>query len=376
MPWKVMSLMSERHEFCQIALQQGNNFHVLCKRYGISRKTGYKWLKRYRTQGYDGLRDISRKPHRIPDRTDQEIEDIVVHIHHQYPSWGPRKLHALMKQELVKDICPSLSTVTRILKRYGLVREVETPVDYESVEHFERPFPNDLWQMDLKGPLRFPDGRKVYAVGILDDHSRYLVGLHMIADATDDSVLDCWIDAASHYGLPAATLTDHGAQFRMVDEASSAFRVHLWACGVRHTQGRVAHPQTQGKIERFWRTLNTEVLRCHSYGDLTSWQSCFDDWRHVYNHVRPHQAIGDIAPARLYIRSLRAYKTPDQRERTGELDSVYRRVSPRGQLSLSGKRFIIGRGFRGWTVELRSLGTGCWHVYFRNRFIKELLVTS
>ena len=376
MPWKVNSLMSERHEFCQVALKQSYNFSVLCQHYGISRKTGYKWLKRYRARGCKGLHELSRRPHCIPNRTDPEIEAVVVHLQHQYPRWGPRKLQALMKNALPADRCPSLSTVSRILKRHGLIGTKEAPVDYDTVEHFERAFPNDLWQMDLKDCIRLPDGQKLYPVGILDDHSRYLLLLELIADCRDVTTLSVWIDAVREHGLPNETLTDHGAQFRSADDQSSSFRTYLWSCGVIHAQGRVKHPQTQGKIERFWRTFNHEVLRRYSYADRDSWQHCLDDWRHTYNHVRPHQALGDIVPAKRYRPSERRYREPDRRERIGNSDSIYRSVSPRGQINLSGKRFIVGRGFRGWMVELRPLGDGCWHVYFRNRFIKELLVTS
>src|SRR4030042_2887297 len=230
--------------------------------------------------------------------------------------------------------------------------------------------------MDLKDSLRLSNGQKLYPVGILDAHSRYLVRLEIVPDYRDMTTLAVWINAARECGLPNETLTDHGAQFRSLDEETSAFRVHLWACGVDHTQGRVAHPQTQGKIERFWRTLSHEVLRKHSYVDQYSWQQCFDEWRYVYNPIRPHQAISDQTPSQLYLRSLHAYEEPDHRERIGRSESIYRNVNPRGQISLSGKRFIVGRGFRGWTVGLRPLGHGCWHAYFRNRFVKELLVDS
>src|SRR4030043_895964 len=236
MPWKVQSLMSERHEYCQSALVQGNNFTALCKRYGISRKTGYKWLQRYLSNGYDGLSDHSCRPHRIPRRLDPELEGLIVHLHYQYPAWGPRKLHALMKNALSVDRCPSLSTVSRILKRHGLTIVREELVQYDSVDHFERPFPNDLWQMDLKDSLRLPNGQKLYPVGILDDHSRYLIRLEIVPDYRDMATLAVWINAARECGLPNETLTDHGAQFRSLDEETSAFRVHLWACGVDHTQ--------------------------------------------------------------------------------------------------------------------------------------------
>jgi len=373
MPWGVKSLMSQRHEFCKLALKTGN-FSALCKRYEISRKTGYKWLHLFQTKGYEGLCDRSRRPHRIANQVILEVEAIVVHLHAHYPRWGPRKLHALMKAEASRYDCPSLSTVARIMKRHGLVREKEQTVDHYTVDQFERPNPNDLWQMDLKD-LRLPDGKKLYSVGIIDDHSRYLLRLEIQSDCKDSSVLSVWINAAREFGLPNETLTDHGPQFRGDDKYSSFFRTHLWSCDVNHTQGRVRHPQTQGKIERLWRTLNHEVLSCHNYTDINSWQHCFDEWRHIYNHVRPHQALGDIVPANRYCPSKRPYSEPDRRDRVGNIDSIYRSVSVKGQINLSGKCLEVGRGFRGSVIELRPLGTGCWHAYYRKRFIKELLVT-
>lgn len=373
MPWKVRSLLSQRHKFCKLALET-SNFSALCKRYEISRKTGYKWLALYRQYGYNGLYDLSRRPHRIPNRISGEIESLLVHLHKHYPRWGPRKLHALMKSELGTAHCPSLSSVARIMKRHGLVLEKEALTEHYTVDHFERSVPNELWQMDLK-ELRLPGGQKVFPVGIIDDHSRYLVRLEIVTDCYDSTVLSVWINAARSYGLPDETLTDHGAQFRYDDNHSSLFRTYLWACDVKHTQGRVRHPQTQGKIERLWRTLSHEVLRCQNYTDLNSWQQCFDEWRYIYNNVRPHQSLGDVAPVKRYHASQRAYREPDLRERIGNPDSIYRLVNPSGYIRLSGKQIVIGRGFRGSVVELRPLGTGCWHAYFRNRFVKELLVT-
>lgn len=372
MPWRVSSIMSQRYEFCILASETGANISVLCKGFSISRQTGYKWLSRYRESGIDGLCDRSRRPHRSPFRTASDVEGMVVSLREQYPAWGPRKLHRLLRDRFPGDCLPSIVTVARILKRRGLIETAEPAPVWPAVGRFERPHPNDLWQMDLKGPLRLPDGRKIYPVGILDDHSRYLIGLRMIADATDEAVLTCWIAAAAKYGLPEDTLTDHGGQFRIVDEASSAFQVYLWACGVGHTQGRVAHPQTQGKIERFWRTLKHELLSRRSYSDLASWQSSFDEWRNVYNHIRPHQELGDEPPVSRYCPSDRLYCEPDRHVRVGEPDSQYRRVSPRGQISLGGCRLMIGRGYAGWTVECRSQGNGWWHIYFRNRFVREL----
>ena len=376
MPWRAVTAMSQRYEFCIQASEPGCNISELCRKIGISRDIGYKWLRRYRESGLEGLLDRSRHPHHSPGRSSSALEAAVVALRRKYPYWGPRKLRTLLQDQLLAEPLPAISTVARILKRQGLIDPVQPEPVWPSVGRFERGSPNELWQMDLKAAIRLPDRRKIYPVGILDDHSRYLVSLRMIPDFSESSVLDCWIRAAVEHGLPESTLTDHGPQFRLEDESSSAFRVYLWACGVEHTQGRVKHPQTQGKIERLWGTLKRELLSRKSYRDIISWQACLDDWRDQYNHLRPHQELGDEAPARRYRVSQRSYSEPDRRQWSGDPGSQARRVSPRGRIVLGGRRIMIGRGYAGWTVEAKPLGQGCWHVYFRDRFVRELLLSA
>jgi len=374
MPWKVNDLMSQRYEFYHLACQPEVNISALCQLFGISRKTGYKWLHRYQAKG--NLREVSRRPHHCPERIDPAIEAIVVELRLQYPYWGPRKLRRLLEDMIPQEQLPALVTVARILKRQGLITAPSPQIPATALQRFAKPNANDLWQMDLQAPLRLPNGDKIYPVALLDDHSRYLLGLWMLPDATDDHVLGCWVEAARGHGLPRATLTDHGPQFRMEDHQTSAFRVYLWACEVAHIQGRIAHPQTQGKIERFFRTLNLEVFSRHAYRDLVSWQRCLAEWRQQYNQVRPHQELGDDVPVRHYRPSGRAFMEPDRRGLWGHLESVYRRVDSRGLTSIGGQHVMIGRGFAGWTVEARPLGNGCWHFYFKDHFIREYILSQ
>lgn len=377
MPWRVNDLMSQRYEFCQLALTPCVTFSALCQQFDISRQTGYKWLQRFQEEGYAGLSDRSRRPKYSPSRIDPAVEEQVLRLRQQYPYWGPRKLRRLLGDLIPPTQLPAVVTVARILERHGLaaLRPSQQP-DWPAVQRFAAPGPNDLWQMDLKAALRLSDGGKIYPVGLLDDHSRYLLGLWVLPHQTDDRILACWIEAARSYGLPRRTLTDHGPQFRTEDETTSAFRTYLWACGVRHIQGRGAHPQTQGKIERFWRTLNTEVITRHSYGDLASWQRCLDDWRSRYNHLRPHQELGDEPPISRYRPSPRPYVEPDRYQRLGRPDSLYRRVNPKGEIILGGWRLTVGRGFAGWVVEARPCNGGYWRVYFRERFVREFRITQ
>lgn len=372
MPWEERRVMTEREQFCETVVRAGATVSACCRQFGISRKTGYKWLRRYRANDKEAMSDRSRRPHRSPGRITATVEARIVALKHQYPYWGPRKLRRLLLAEVRWGVSVTVSGVARVLARHGLVIPVapSTPV---VVQRFERREPNDLWQMDLKAAWRLSDGRKVYPVGILDDYSRYLLGLWLIPNQSDESVLHCWIAAVQRHGLPRQTLTDHGAQFGMNSQDSSAFRTYLTACGVQHLQGRVNHPQTQGKIERVWRTLRCELLNRLDTLSPDTWPLALETWRQQYNDLRPHESLGDEPPASRYHASTRPYVPPDRWAPVGHPDSLYRRVNSRGWISLGRYRWMVGRGYAGWTVEARSLGTRCWHIYFRNHFICEII---
>ena len=376
MPWRVAAVEEMRQEFCEEVERGDRSVSAICHAYGISRKTGYKWLKRYRCAGRLGLTDQRRTPRHHPQQVSAGVELRIVKLKRQYPYWGPRKLHRLLYDDYPNTERVAISTVARILARHNLVIPREEPVVYPTVGRFERAEPNDLWQMDLKMVRRQPDGRKRYVAGILDDHSRFVLGLWWLPDLTDSSVLACWIDAAKQYGLPRETLTDHGSQFRMVEHTTSTFRTHLWACGVDHTQARVGHPQTQGKIERFWSTLQRELTPQLDVAPPSRWPVLMEQWRIQYNRRRPHEALNDATPASRYRTSPRRYVEPDRCARIGLPTSIYRPVSIKGEVSLGARPVTIGRGLFGWTVEARPLGNGCWHIYFRNHFLREVLLTT
>lgn len=376
MPWRVKTLKEVRLLFCEEVLASKANMSSTCRVFGISRKTGYKWLNRYQSNGDKGLLDKPRRPHSSPARVSSDLEALVIDLKKQYSYWGPRKLHRLLYQKnpYAKQI--GISTVGRILDRHGLVIPREEPVLHPTVGRFERATPNELWQMDIKMAMRLSDGSRQHVAGILDDHSRFVLGLWWLPDISDRSVLACWKDAARRYGLPLQTLTDHGAQFCMGDNSTSSFRIYLWACGVHHTQGRIGYPQTQGKIERFWGTFQRELTPQLKRSDPLSWPMLAERWLKQYNTLRPHESLGDLPPVSRYHKSNRIFKEPDIHARIGKKGSIYRRVSPNGQISIGGKRVMIGRGLARWVVEVRPLGNGCWHVYFRNHFLREFILTK
>lgn len=376
MPWSVRSVIENREQFCIEVLDSGVAVSAACRAFGISRKTGYKWLDRYLEKGSEGLVDQSRRPRHNPERLLKRLEERIVKIKRQYPYWGPRKIHRLASMECDEIRSVSVSTVSRVLARYGLVTPREEPVIYPAVGRFERSTPNELWQMDLKLAVRHTGRPRIYVAGLLDDYSRYALGLWFLRDLTDESVLSCWIKAVRQYGVPCQTLTDHGAQFRTEDNTTSAFRTYLWACKVQHIQGRVMHPQTQGKIERFWRTFQCELTPQLECASQDRWPELMEQWREQYNTIRPHESLGDSAPSSRYHPSDKPYVEPDRRQRIGQPESLYRHVNSKGWVSLGGQLHMVGRGFRGWVVEIRSQGNGCWHIYFRYHFVREIILTK
>jgi transposase InsO family protein len=376
MPWSVQSVIEQRQRLCIEVLETGVSISAACRAYGISRKTGYKWLGRYLERGARGLVDLSRRPGQSPQRLSKKLEEYIVGIKREYPYWGPRKIHRLASRGRPEIGAVSISTIGRVLARYGLVTPREEPVTYPAVGRFERSTPNELWQMDLKVAVRRNGGSRVWVAGLLDDHSRYALGLWFLRDLTDEGVLSCWIKAARRYGVPCQTLTDHGAQFGMEDYATSAFRTYLWACKVQHIQGRVGHPQTQGKIERFWRTFKCELTPQLEDASPDLWPDLMERWRGQYNTIRPHESLGDSPPSSRYRPSNKPFEEPDRGQRIGHPDSVYRRVNPRGRISLGGQLHMVGRGLQGWVVESRFQGNGYWHIYFRHHFVREIMLTK
>jgi transposase InsO family protein len=371
MPWKVKSLMSQRREFVMLAQAEGINFSQLCKRFAISRKTGYKWLERFESKGDEGLADRSRRPHTSPHRTDQKIEQEVCKLRDRHPAWGGRKLHTRLK-EVCKQTTPAPSTITEILRRHGRLDPQESE-KHQAWQRFEHPAPNDLWQMDFKGDFALERGR-CYPLTALDDHSRFALILKACADQETETVRTALIEAFRRYGMPRRITLDNGPPWGTCGNEQSHYTiltVWLLRIGVMVTHSRPYHPQTQGKDERFHRTLGQEVLRDQAFRTLSDCQLPFDRWREIYNCERPHEAIGMAVPASRYEVSGRAFP-----ERLPELEypsgDVVRRVNGK-YISYQGRRIFVGRAFGEQDIALRPTATdGVWEVRYAHFRIGSL----
>jgi len=371
MPWKICNQMESRRYFISDHLRGQLSFSELCRRHGISRKTGYKWLTRYKQSGFSGLCDRSRKPRSSPSRSSDGTEQAVLTVRKEHPVWGGRKIRRVMLNEGIEATVPAPSTISNILRRHGLLgcgtREGSKPL-----QRFERAEPNDLWQMDFKGWIGLGNGKRCYPLTILDDHSRYNISLEACGSEKERTVRPRLQKAFRRYGLPRQILCDHGSPWGTgVNESGQQtgtpkLEVWLMRLGVELIHGRVRHPQTQGKEERFHRTLKAEVLKRESlWRDLWHCQKAFDHWQQIYNEKRPHDSLNEQTPSIRYRLSTRSYP-----ERLPDPESFYlkedelRTVKSKGEITFKNHFFYIGSAYTGSAVALRPSAAGVWDVYY------------
>ena len=370
MPWAEASVMELREEFVRLALAPGANVSELSRRFGIERSTGRKWVERYKAEGSAGLANRSRRPHGSPSKTDVATEAEVLRIRAENNNaWGGRKIAWTMAAKGWPAV-PATSTITDILRRHGkLDRDAQHPGPHI---RFERAEPNELWQMDFKGHFPMAKGR-CHPLTVLDDHSRYSLGIEACSDEQDLTVRSCLTTLFRRYGLPFAMLMDNGSPWG--DSGSQPFTIFttwLMRLGIRIGHGRPYHPQTQGKDERFHRSLKAEVLDRNNYADLLACQRAFDKWRHVYNHQRPHEALGLNPPGTRYRPSPRVFceQLPPI---TYGADDIVRKADIRGVIAFRNRYFKIGKAFRKQPLALRATSEdGLFDVHYCTQRIGQI----
>ncbi len=362
MPWNATTAMSLRQEFIDLARHESANKRALCRRFGITPTVGYKWLQRYTAEGAAGLEDRSRRPQHSPKRTSAEVTARLVALRQEHPAWGARKLRRRLADLGVEDL-PAPSTITEILRREGLlVAPAEGPRG--PYQRFARSTPNALWQMDFKGHFALSRGGRCHALTVLDDHARYLLGLRACGNERGETVRTQLLDIFGRYGLPEEILCDNGSPWGGPGGEWTALSVWLLRLGIGVCHGRPFHPQTQGKDERFHRTLQAEVLSRLDLRDLRHSQEVFDRYRPIYNTERPHHAHDLATPASRYApspRSLPRVLTPI----LYALGDEVRRVKTKGEITWCNRTYFLGQAFAGEHVALRPTATdGLYHVFF------------
>lgn len=367
MPWKETSTMDAKVAFILDWNSQKYQMTELCARYGVSRKTAYKWVNRYLEHGPDGLWERSHAPQRAANRTPDEVEQAIVQCRLRHPSWGPKKLLWTLQKRQPQLELPSRTTVAEILKRNDLVLAKKRP---RPVGHPGRPSmavnkPNDCWSVDFKGQFRTGDGVYCYPLTVTDNHSRYLLACQGLPGTLLEPTQAMLTKVFKEYGLPSRLRSDNGAPFAAYTLGRlSRLSVWLLKLGVMPELIEPGKPQQNGRHERMHRTLKDETLKPPAANARVQ-QRKFNVWRREFNEDRPHEAHDGLRPHDVHVTSSRrmpskllAPEYPDRFE--------VRYVSANGGMRWYKKWVNVSSVLIGEYVGLEEVDDGQWDVYFAN----------
>lgn len=300
MPWECKTVEELRKEFV-LAAQQTNNLSALCREFNITRKTGYKWIARAEQDGDFSNRSHARK--NISNKTDADIERLILCVREENPAWGGKTIRQVLSNQGYDNL-PCIKTCNNILKRNGYISNEEA-LKHKPFIRYEKDKCNEMWQTDFKGDFALKDSTRCFPLDILDDHSRYCIKIFSKPNTL--GIIENFREAFIEYGMPNSILSDNGWTFRGFRGGYTQYEKWLMNHDVLPIHGRIKHPQTQGKIERFHRTMKSELLNYNEFENLEDADKKIQAWRIKYNNIRPHEALGMKCPADIYIPSQRIY---------------------------------------------------------------------
>lgn len=359
MPWATQNLMNKRTEFAMKSLQT-DNFRALCREYGISTKTGYKWKERFVEEGLCGMHDKSRRPHGCPEKLEEEVICQIVKLKERHRAWGPKKIREVYLRQ--HGQAPSESSFKRVLERCGMTekRRVRRAAETGRIADGRKATaPNEVWTVDFKGWWYDRDGR-CDPLTVRDEYSRYILELRAMPDARGATVQACFERLFSRYGLPGAIRSDNGTPFATAQGLLGLSRLSVWwlANGIDLERSRPGCPQDNGGHERMHRDIANELEGV----EHQERQAAFETWRREFNQERPHEALGMKMPAECYQPSERKWTgTPEQIEYSG---MATRRVTRSGILTYEHQRIYISQALAGWDLGLKSRADDKLEVYF------------
>jgi len=361
--------MSERVKFLAAYLEcEGSNFSDLCQDFGISRKTGYKWVRRYEADGVAALKDRSRAPHVHPNAIREDIVQAILAIRRQHPRWGPRKLKVVLSRKRPRTLLPAASTIGEILTREGLVRprrRARRSSPYgERLREYDAP--NAVWCADFKGCLPIGGirgGARCHPLTISDGYSRFLLRCHALRRPLSQYAKRVFESAFCEYGLPRAIRTDNGPPFSTLAPGGLS-RLSVWwiRLGIRPERIMPGRPEQNGRHERMHSTLKAETAK-PPRSSFRAQQRAFDRFQTEYNEERPHEALGQEVPASLYRPSFRSY--PSQLPEPEYPQDFETRVAyPNGVITFGSTQWYVSGCLAGERIGLEACEDGCWRVHF------------
>lgn len=365
MPWKKRGVMEERLRFVDEWNSGDCNMAELCRYYGVTRQTGYKWIERYELGGAKGLEDLSRAPKHQPNAVSEKVEEQVIAVRREHPFWGARKILGWLQRHRGNEQWPVLSTIGSILQRNGLTaprtRRRSARRSSEPLAHADGP--NRVWCADYKGWFRTRDGERIDPLTITDAYSRYLLRCQTVKAADAVHSKPIFEAAFREYGLPEKMRTDNGAPFASNgDSGLTSLSVWWIKLGIRSERITPGKPSQNGRHERMHRTLKQETAAPPA-GNRRQQQKSFDAFRREYNEERPHEALGQVPPASVYKASPRCFpeRLPEL-EYAGEWEC--RRVSDAGQFRWKSAYVFVSHALKDEVIGLEPILDGTWRVWF------------
>lgn len=365
MPWKATTPMDDRVAFIAAVQAGETSMAALCRRFGISRKTGYKWWQRYQADGVSGLAERSRAPRTSPQAISAEVTERVLATRAAPPSWGPRKLLAWLARQEPALALPAASTVGELLRREGLTvprrrRPHATP---SALPLRAMDASNAVWTLDFKGPFLTGDGHWCYPLTLIDGFSRYLLRCQALTQPTTAAVQPILAAAFQEFGLPRVIRSDNGPPFASIGLGGLS-RLAVWWITLGILPERIApgQPAQNGRHERFHRTLKAETAQPPA-ATIRAQQQVFVQFRQLYNTERPHEALGQCTPAQVYQSQPRADPVRPMRLDYPTADAV-RQVRHNGELYWRKHYIYLSAALAGQPVGLTALADGAWEVVF------------
>lgn len=366
MPWQENRTVDLREEFVLRAKAPECSFLTLCEEFGISRKTGYKWMARFDKRGMDGLADMSRRPRRIKGSSGEAVTRLV-ELRDAHPRWGPKKMQALLLRELHRREVPSIRTIARIFDRLGIARirriRVRAVKTVREARRIEAGKPNATWTVDFKGWWKTKNGRRANPLTVRDSCSRFVLLLKLMDIGSTEKVQIEFTRLFQKYGLPDVIHVDNGAPFASTKSPFGLSRLSAWwtSLGIAPSFSRPGKPQDNGGHERMHADIAVD-LQASPSATLPHQQRACDTWVKEFNYVRPHEALGFKTPAEIYRRSKRPYKHVVPPQYPAQCRVCI--VRPSGTIRLNDHEMFVGSAFGGHKVGVEPVDKVFVKVHF------------